>query len=247
MNSKRSEKRLQRSKTARKVAVAPPKSETLEAMTSEQLQELGAKVLHEAEQRIKDVLGPDGLRKVFRLDSNLDPVVLATIAAALVPNEYDRLKDRKAIVRAAMLLSEAQDLVKEGPTILDLPTGAEAPLLRFWNPPEKQQLDKIARVADSKKRFRGRAKFITRQEKAGLAQTDLFEMLGQWAKEQGKTDNEAYAYKEDYKKLLSSSDIDFLPIIGLRIVFAEWKAQSRSAKAAAAGKKSQENRQSQKS
>jgi hypothetical protein len=144
-----------------------------------------------------------------------------------------------------MLLSEAQDLVKEGPRILDLPTGAEGPFLRFWNPPEEWELDKIDHIADPKKRFFARSKFITGQKRPGRAETNLFEMLGQWARERSEPD--ISAYKEAYRELLSSPHIDFLPMIGLRNEFTEWKARSTRDNAAAAGKKSQKNRHSQKS
>src|SRR5260370_26240495 len=105
MNSKRSAKRSQQSQGYRESSNrGASNSETRDASQAAVkpgwLAELGAKVLGEAEERIKDVYGPDGLRKVLRLDGNPDPVVLATMAAQLAPKEYDRVLDRQAIVRA---------------------------------------------------------------------------------------------------------------------------------------------------
>ena len=53
----------------------------------------------------------DGMREVLGLDADLDPVVLATIAANLVKSRYSEWEDRQAIVRAAMLLRQAQIVV----------------------------------------------------------------------------------------------------------------------------------------
>jgi hypothetical protein len=251
MSSKRSEKRLQQSQDFRennnrlpnnsetpKASEREPKklSRSPKAITSEELREYMRSEDHR-------ILGPGGLRNILKLDANLDPVAIASIAANMITSEYSMLEDRRAIVRAAMLLGETQNILKEGPTIFDVPEGALVPLVFGNHPanqdhPDKRELDKINCDADPKKRFIARAKYITQQDRPARAETDLFEMLGEWAKEQGKSD--IAAYKENYKKLLSSSGIGFPHLVWLRDAFAEWKAQSRSAKAAAAGKKSRE-------
>jgi len=191
--------------------------------------------MREAQADIEDTYGPDGMREVLGIARELDPVALASIAAHLVPEKYSPQEDRKALVRAAMLLSEAQEIVKHGPTIFDVPRGALLPIMRFWNHPANQELDAINQCTEPKKRFTARAKFITRQDRPGRAETDLFEALGEWAKERSETD--ISAYKREYKELLSASDVDFRPLILLRDSFSEWKAKSKREKAAIAAKK----------
>lgn len=186
--------------------------------------------MRQAETNIKEALGADGMREALRIDNNLDPVTLATIAANLVPRRYSQQEDRKALVRAAMLLSEAQRIVKNGPTIFDVPGGALVPLMGFWYNSAVPDLDKIDCVTDRKKRFTARVKFVTRQEKLGRAETDFFEMLGEWANERREPD--ICAYKQEFKELLYSQGIDPLAFILLRDAFTEWKAKSKSAKAA---------------
>jgi hypothetical protein len=213
-------------------------------ITFEQFQELQ----HEAELRIKRVLGPDGMFEALGLDAenfrNLDPVVLATVAANLVSKEYSRQGDRQAIVRAALLIGQARNMLKNGLSIFDVPEAAQTKLMFFWSYPAKSKLDKINHITDPQKRYRERVKFITRQTRLGRAETDFSEMLGEWAREQKLRD--IPAYKKKYRELLSSPHVDFLPIVGLRDCFTEWRAKSKSEKNAAAGKKSQERRDSEK-
>lgn len=189
----------------------------------------------EAQTEIKDTLGPDGMRKVLGIDTNLDPVALATVAAHLVGERYSRQEDRQALVRAAMLLYEAQRIAKEGPTIFDVPNGALTDLMQFWNHPAKWQLDPINQMVEPKKRLAARAKFITGQDRFDRAETDLLEALKEWAEERGESD--IPAYKQLYKELLSSSDTDSEFVILLRDEFTEWKADSKSKKRASAAKK----------
>jgi hypothetical protein len=191
--------------------------------------------MQEAQANIEDNYGPDGMREVLNIASDLDPGALATVAANLVGEKYSRREDRKALVRAAMLLSEARRIVKNGPTIFDVPSGALLPVLQFWNHPAKPELDAINQITEPKKRLVARAKFITSQDRPARAESDLFEALGAWAKERNEPDT--LAYKQVYIELLSSSDADSDFVILFRDAFAEWKADSKSKKAASAAKK----------
>jgi hypothetical protein len=108
--------------------------------------------------------------------------------------------ERQALVRAAMLLSEARDLVKEGPTTADVPLGAVPPLVRFWNPSDKKLLEDIDSIPDERKRFVARVKFITGESRPDRAEEAFSEMLGEWAKEDGQSD--VAAYKQQYRERL---------------------------------------------
>jgi hypothetical protein len=170
------------------------------------------------------------------LNRELDPVALATIAANLASNKYSREGDRQAIVRAAMLLSEAQRIVKNGPTIFDIPGERLAPLIDFWNNPANRELKKIADLSNPEKRFFARTKFITGQNRPDRAEEDLFEMLGEWGRRRGETD--IGDYRKQFKELFSSSDINPGAVIRFRDCFALWKNGAKSAKAAQAGQRS---------
>jgi hypothetical protein len=198
----------------------------------------------ELEARVKAAFGEDGLRKLAGFDTDIDPIVLAQIAARFAPQAYFKQGYQQALVKAALLLKEAQLIVKDGPTIFSIPTEMLGDFMWEDDPLYKKAID-TDHISDPRKRFIARAKFFTGQKKPVRAETDLYEYWGNCARTEGRTDIDAY--KKEWRKHFTDLVGHSLLFINIKHGFFEWKSRTVSAKASTAGKKSHKNVVAQKS
>jgi hypothetical protein len=207
----------------------------------------GDQYMRQLEARVKYAHGEDGLRKLSGLDPNIDPVALAQVAAHFVPQAFSQRAYQQALVKAALLLREAREIVKDGPTIYSIPQELLTSFMReAWlgTLTPSGEISKIERMADPRKRFVARAKLITRQNKADRAETDVCEFLGHLDRAEGITD--IPADKQKWRELLKAPSVDWVIIDNLQIAFARWKEQATSLRASELGKKSAESRAAKK-
>jgi hypothetical protein len=190
------------------------------------------------EARVKAALGEDGLRKLSGLDTNIDPFVLAQIAARFAPQTYFQRGYQQALVKAALLLKEAQSITKDGPTIFSIPPELLKDFMweKWSGNNDYEKIVEIDRIADPQKLFIARAKFITGQKRPNRAETDLYEYWGIQARVEGQTD--VAAYKKEWRERLENLREHHLVFLNIKSFFSEWKMQTKSAKASTAGKKS---------
>jgi len=177
------------------------------------------------------------LLKFLRWDKELDPASVAIIAShldceACRGESPKALHDaggarREVLVRAALLLREARDIVTNGPSFEDLPSDLQwrfvdethiGPLFEEWTATTK--------LPTPEERFRARAKIITGQKRAERAEADLREYLKHPCQEAGRTDTEA-AWNE-LVRALETEDAPFNIAINHLFSFPRWKRKHKS-------------------
>jgi hypothetical protein len=183
----------------------------------------------ELEKRVKDHLGEDGLRKLSGLDRKVDPIVLAQMAARFALQTNSRRGFQQALVRAALLLKEANSIVKDGPTIYSMPPELlEDYTWERWSP-DFQKLVEIGRIEDPKNRFLKRAKLITGQKKSDRAEEDLHAYWSDQAAAEGRTDVDIY--KKEWRERVENLRDHELLFLNMKGLFLTWKQARKSTSA----------------
>ena len=180
---------------------------------------------------------PDVL-KFIRWDKELDPVSVAIVAIHL-DRESCRAEKRKAVqdprrtalVKAALFLREAQDIVTNGPGLEDLPLDLAFRFLeeQRHNSRWAKAWATAAKLPTPRERFRARAKIITLQDRADRAEVDLREYLKDQRK--GPTGPKSflkYLKVRFTEEELEAKDAPVSAGFGHVLLFVTWKQNHKS-------------------
>jgi hypothetical protein len=185
----------------------------------------------------EDSIEENELLKFLQWDKELDPASVAIIASHL-DGEACRGESPKALhdagaarrevlVRAALLLREARDIVSNGPSFEDLPRDIQRQFLdEIHTGPLAEKWTATAKFPTPNERFRGRAKIITGQKRAERAEADLREYLKHQCQEAGRTDTEATW--NEFVRALETEDAPFNIAINHLFSFPRWKRKHKS-------------------
>jgi hypothetical protein len=177
------------------------------------------------------------LLKFLQWDKELHPASVAIIASHLdreagggesrKAQHGPRQARREVLVRAALLLREARDIVTNGPSFEDLPSDLQlqfldevriSPLAEAWGATTK--------LPTPNKRFRARAKIITGQKKTDRAEAYLQEYLKHQCKEAGNLD--AKAAWNEFVRDLEVENTPFDMAFNHLLSFPKWKQNHKS-------------------
>jgi hypothetical protein len=185
------------------------------------------------------------LLKFLRWEKELDPVSVAIIAVHL-DGEACRGESRKAqhdaraarrevLVRAALFLGEARDIVTNGPSPDDLPSDIQRRALdELQYGPLVEDWDSTAKLPTPNKRFRARAKIITGQKQPDRAEADLREYLKHRCQEIGADIETKWS---DFVRALGAEDARFDMVFNHLCSFPKWKRKHKSEAARQSRKK----------
>jgi len=184
----------------------------------------------------EDSKAENELLKFLRWDKELDPASVAIIAFHL-DGEACRGESRKAqhdaraarrevLVKAALFLGEARDIVTNGPSLEDLPSDIQRQALdELQYGPLVEDWAATAKFPTPNERFRARAKIITGQKQADRAEADLREYLKYRCQEVG-TDIETEG--SDFVRALGAEDARFDMVFNHSCSFPKWKRKHKS-------------------
>jgi hypothetical protein len=181
----------------------------------------------------EETIAENKLLKFLRWDKELDPASVAIIAFHLdseacrgesskAQHSNARAARREVLVRAALFLGEARDIVANGPNLEDLPTDLQR---RFLDDLAKNWAS-TAKLPTPKERFRARAMIITAQKRPERAVADLQEYVKHDCKEFGRTDTET-AWDE-FVRAFEAEDARLDMAFDHLSSFPKWKQNHKS-------------------